>query len=778
MVKHICKLSVHEFVEKVVGGGDLVFSGTSMKRMQEGTQIHSAIQKESIAQSEVLISYNQLNDTAGVEISGRIDLLHDYDDSIIIEELKSTHQKLSNIKQPEYSHMVQAKCYAGMYCHLHKVSSIEVKVTYISAKTMEHIEFSEIFNSNKIKAWLRSKCDEILLDITQDIIHKNKRNESASTLSFPYKEFRKGQRNMSGYVYLASRDSYINYICAPTGIGKTMAALYPSIRSLGEAMGDKVFYLTSKNTIKQIAAQSMKILYESGFWGRSVTLTAKSKICPHEQQICHPMFCAQAAGYYDRLPDALEELLSCGHYGYDEVTAIAEKHNICPFELSLDFSLKCDIIICDYNYAFDPTAHLKRYFDDGGDYILLIDEAHNLVDRARDMFSVDISKKEILALKKILPKSPDKIEKKIKGALTKLNKVLLELRKALDSDGIYAQTYTMSPDDLSVAVSSFIEAAEPLIDSRIRKPYSSSLFDLFFNLKRFQAAAKNFDSYCICFAERKYNDLSFKILCIDPSSRLQATYDKTRSAVLFSASLTPFTYFNRLLSTQEVENYLLPSPFPHENLKVLINSQISTRYIDRQTTATDICKSIYAFISSLSGNHLIFFPSYQYMGMIYELFLEMYNDIDCAIQSRRMSEDERINFLSAFDEEHTSPFACFVVMGGIFSEGIDLVGDRLIGAVIVSVGLPQVCFERDLIKAYHMEHEEHGFHYAYTYPGFNKIVQSVGRIIRTAEDKGAALLIGQRFSHSTYTSLMPNWWHPLYHVSTSDDIKKALNQST
>lgn len=775
MVKHICKLSVHEFVDRIISGGDLVFGGASVKRMQEGIATHMAIQEVSQAKSEVYVSYSQLTDISAIEISGRIDLLYEDDDKVIIEELKSTHAPLDSIKEPVVNHHLQAKCYAAMYCIENDINSIDVTVTYVKVKTLEHKEFTEHYDAKYLVEWLRSKCDQILYDIEVDIKHIIKRNDSASTLPFPYQEYRQGQRNMSAYVYLASRDQKTEYLCAPTGIGKTMASLFPAIRSLGEEMGNKVFYLTSKNTIKQVAAESMKILFKNGFYGRSVTLTAKSKICPYEHQICHPLFCSQAAKYYDRLPYALEEMTSCGHYGYDEIVSIAKKHNICPFELSLDFSLKCDIIICDYNYAFNPTAHLKRFFDDGGDYILLIDEAHNLVDRARDMFSASISKKAVLDLKRQLPKKPDKVEKRIKSSLIKLNKVLLGFRKELEIDGLTAQTFDTPPKDIIKAVSTFLDAAEPLLDAKIRKDYSASLFDMYFELKRYKAVYNSFDSYLICFAEKKYRDFSFKLLCMDPSSRLQDTYDKSRCAVLFSASLTPFSYFMRLLGKDgNQSNHQLPSPFPPENLKVLLNNHISTRYPDRQATAQTICENIYAFVNTMEGCHMIFFPSYKYMEMIYEMFNEMYDDIDCAIQQKKMKEEAREEFLEAFSEERTTPFASFVVMGGIFSEGIDLVGDRLVGAIIVSVGLPQVCFERNLIKSYHMEFDEPSFAYAYQYPGFNKIIQAVGRIIRTKNDKGVALLIGQRFAYKSYRELMPSWWKPLHYVKSADDIAKAL----
>ena len=486
------------------------------------------------------------------------------------------------------------------------------------------------------------------------------------------------------------------------------------------------------------------------------------------------MFCNLAAKYYDKLPSALEELSSSGHYGYDKITSTASKHQICPFELSLDLSLKCDVIICDYNYAFDPSAHLKRFFDEGGDFILLIDEAHNLVDRARDMFSAKISKKEILALKRMLPKSPDKVEKEIKSTLSEINKVLLDYKKEMIIDAVTAQTYSEPPEKFNSAISSFIDAANPLIDIRIRKNYSAALIDIFFEMKRYQAATANYDDFMKCFAEKQYKDIYFKILCADPSSRLQNTYDKIRCVILFSASLTPFSYFTRLLGSQNAESHLLESPFPSDNLKILINSRISTKYVDRMNTALQICENIYSFVNTLGGCHMIFFPSYKYMEMIHALFIQMYPDIECPIQIRDMNEEERIIFLDNFNHIRKSPLACFVVMGGIFSEGIDLVGEKLIGAVIVSVGLPQMCFERDLIKAYHTDCEEPGFAYAYTYPGFNKIIQAVGRIIRTKKDKGAALLIDQRFSHKSYKNLMPHWWKPLYYISSNDDIEMAL----
>ena len=776
MDKHICKLSVHEFVDWILEGGDLVFGMQSSKRLLEGTETHIAVQKASEAKSEVFITYTQLSDMAAVEITGRIDLLHEHDGGVIIEELKSTYKDPESIKEAFLPHLLQAKCYAAMYCAKSDIDEIEVRVTYVSVKTHKKAPITEIYKSSELLSWLRSKCGEILYETELEAEYRQNRNSSAKSLEFPYPEFREGQRNMSGYVYLTSRDEGITFVCAPTGIGKTMGALYPSIKAMGEGMGDKIFYLTAKNTIKQIASESMKVLYENGFFGRSLLLTAKSKICPYEHQTCHPMYCEQAKGYYDRLPAALEEMMSSGHYGYDEIVRVAQKHNICPFELSLDFSLKCDVIICDYNHAFDPVAHLKRFFDDGGDYMFLIDEAHNLVDRARDMFSAQLSKKNVLAMRRRLPKKPDKIEKRIKAALNKINKVLLNYKKEMEYDGVSAQTFYEPPADIERAVLGFLDAAEPMMDVTIRKNYSHELFDMYYELKRYLGVAADFSGYYRCFALNERGDTVVKILCIDPSTKLQQTYDRVRSAALFSASLVPFSYFSRLLCVNESEKYLLPSPFPPENLKVLVNDRVSTKYAQRGETSREICENIHEFICTLKGRHMVFFPSYMYMEMIYALFVEMYDDVEIDLQQRNMSEPDREKFLARFDIAGDKPFAAFVVMGGVFSEGVDLVGERLVGAVVVGIGLPMICHERDLIKDYHFENQEPGFAYAYAYPGFNKIIQAVGRIIRTKDDKGAALLLGRRFSHDIYKELMPPLWQPVRYVRGSKDIARQLER--
>ena len=774
MDKHICKLSVHEFVDWTLTGGDLVFGSVSSKRLLEGTETHIAVQKKSKGKSEVFITYSQLSDTAALELSGRIDLLYDDGDIVTIEELKSTLQNPDLIMEASLAHTVQAKCYAAMYCAQYDIDEIEVKVTYVAVKTHRKTSFTETFKSRELVDWLRAKCEEILYETEIDLEHGRKRNSSAENLKFPYSEFRQGQRNMSGHVYLTARDRGVSFLCAPTGIGKTMGALYPSIKAMGEKMGDRIFYLTAKNTIKQVAAESMKLLYENGFYGRSLQLTAKSVMCPYEHQTCHPMYCDKAKGYYDRLPAAMADMTACGHYGREKIEQVAQRHNICPFELSLDFSLKCDVIICDYNHAFDPVAHLKRFFDDGGDFMLLIDEAHNLVDRARDMFSAGLSKKEVLDMRRRLPKKPDKTEKKIKAALTELNKLLLEYKKAMDYDGAGAQAFTEPPSDIQRAVSAFIDAADPLMDVTVRKSYSPELFEMYFGLKRYMSVSSAFNGYYRCFAINEGRDTKIKILCIDPSAKLQETYSKIRSAVLFSASLVPFNYFKRLLCACESESRQLDSPFPQENLKVLVNDSISTKYTHREKTAAGICANIHEFVTSLGGRHMIFFPSYKYMEMIYSLYINLYNDTDTALQQRNMTEDERLAFLERFEQAADRPFAAFVVMGGVFGEGIDLVGDRLIGAVVVGIGMPQICFERDLIKDYHFENEEPGFAYAYAYPGFNKIIQAVGRIIRTHNDKGAALLLDTRFSHEIYRELMPEMWHPIRYVRDAGEISEAL----
>ncbi len=772
MNRKVYNLSVHEFVERIHVGGDLVASGSSPTRMREGTLAHQKRQIEAKLQSEVPISHQVDGKLSSIAISGRIDGIEETMDGIIIEEIKSTYGDAAAMTAPLATHLSQAKCYSSIYCIQNDIKDISVRIAYIQLPDGKVKLFTEHYEASELINWFDACCARILHDIDHHIEHIHNRNASIQALQFPYEDFRNGQRNMAARVYLSVRDATKAFIQAPTGIGKTMGTLFPALKALGEDHGERIFYLTARTPVKTIAEDALATLRNHGLKARSVTLTAKDKCCPHPEIPCHPAYCSRAAGYFDRLGQALEVADKPTHYGREEIMDLADLYHLCPYELSLDLSLLCDVIICDYNYAFDPRAMLRRFFEDSGDHVLLIDEAHNLVDRARDMFSAEITKESIMALKRLLPKkTEDKAIKKLKSAVNKLNQLMIDVGKDLKEDNVRELSYDHPPKELYKAARAFIGKAEPFVDLRRREDWATALFDLFFACRTYMGVHEGFDEQCRCYAQLSYHDIKVKIFCIDPSTRLEHCYEKVRSAVFFSASLTPFDYFTRLLCDDPIHDVVaLPSPFPEEHLRIMVHSKLSTKYRDREQTLSSLICSIDAFTSQRAGNYLIFFPSYAYMECAHELFIVKHPDVYAPMQERRMSEADRTAFLQLFEEDHEKRMVTFAVMGGIFSEGIDLVGNRLIGAVIVGVGLPQICYERNLIKAFHDDIHEPGFAYAYSYPGFNRVLQAVGRVIRTAEDRGTALLIDPRFNYAGYQELMPSWWHPYKAVHSTEDI--------
>ena len=521
---------------------------------------------------------------------------------------------------------------------------------------------------------------------------------------------------------------------------------------MGEGLTSKIFYLTAKTITREVPIASMDLMKTKGLRAKTLVVTAKEKICLNDAVKCNPRDCKFAKGHYDRVNDAIMDMFENEDLvTREEVISYAFKHNVCPFEFTLDFSLWADVIICDYNYVFDPQVYLKRFFENPKeDYVFLIDEAHNLVDRSREMFSAEINKSSLLDISNIFKESHPNIYK----AINKVNSIINKVKRDLNIDGEYYQREEII--DLYYPIKRLITNLEPwLVEEKNHEEYERVL-DLYFNLMTFIKISDLYDDHYVTYIREEAKDIIIKLFCVDSSYLLKEALLRGRSSIFFSATLTPMDYHMDLLGGDKNDyNILLSSPFPRESLCLLVAANISTRYKDRERTYEDVVKYIESFISAKKGNYLIFSPSYAYMKKIHELLLGRNKDLNIIVQESNMTEVEREEFLQNFEEDNIIGLA---VMGGIFSEGIDLVGDKLIGAVIVGVGLPQICFERDIIKDYFQHHLGEGFEYAYVYPGINKVLQAAGRVIRSPQDKGAVLLIDDRYGTPKYKSLFPKEW--------------------
>jgi DNA excision repair protein ERCC-2 len=505
-----------------------------------------------------------------------------------------------------------------------------------------------------------------------------------------------------------------------------------------------------------VAEKALDDLRAGGLKIKSLTLTAKDKICFNPDSACHPDECEYARGHYDRIDEALKYIFQQDGFTRNIIIDAAEKYRVCPFEFSLELSLWADVIICDYNYAFDPRVFLRRFFqEEDGDYAFLIDEAHNLVDRSRDMFSAEIYKQPLLDVRRAIKTDLPHIFR----CLGKINAQLVKARKQCEESGLSRAEKT-PPENLFPLLRQFLHITERWLAKNFKTAYREALLDLYFAISGFLRVADQYDdSYVTCYEKIK-TDLKLKLFCIDPSRHLKQALNRCLSAVFFSATMTPMTYFKAILGCEDDANQcVIPSPFPKKNLGIFVSDRISTLYRHRDHTKSEVLQPILKLIAQKRGNYLLFFPSYVYLQMIYELFLIHCPQTDVIAQTPGMSEAEREEFLGCFSQDNPDTLVGFAVMGGIFGEGIDLVGKRLSGAVIVGVGLPAVCMEKDLVRDYFNTTQKAGFEFAYLYPGINRVLQACGRVIRTENDRGVVLLIDQRYSTYRYKSLLPAYWN-------------------
>ena len=771
-------ISVRPLVEFVLRTGSLGGGGFVMRdRAAEGTRGHRKLQKlrPPEYQSEVPVSHRIEIDDISLDITGRVDGVQADTGGTLVEEIKTITDEFDSDRPDNPMHWGQAKVYAWILAIQNELPSVDIRLTYVRLDPWEIHEDCRAFSAEELQSFV------------DDLIHRylkwarpfhewyDTRDTSISELTFPFPEYRKGQRRLAVAVYRTIEAECRLFAQAPTGIGKTVSAVFPTIKAMGEGHLDKIFYLTAKTIGRTVAEKTIDDLRQGGLALKSVTLTAKDKICfnPHDLTTCDPEQCEFAIGYYDRINDAVADAFQSDAMSRPFIEDIGRKHTVCPFELSLDLSLWADVIICDYNYVFDPRVYLRRFFQEmTGHYVFLIDEAHNLVERAREMFSASLNKQVIMNLRRdIKPHQPT-----IARRLSTMNTFFVGLRKLCEAEeNRTSWTDTELPEDLMPALRKFITEAEKVLASGVIFPHREALLEFYFEVIAFQRISEFYDEHYITYAERNRKDVMLRLFCLDPSQLLKEAMRRGDATVLFSATLTPLPYYRELLGGEDDDPLLsLDSPFPPEHLNLVIADNIGTTYKLRDKSYDDVAASISSIVSGRQGNYLIYFPSYRYMNEVVGRFQAAYPDIEVSIQTPGMSETERESYLAIFDEERSETLAGFAVMGGIFGEGIDLVGDRLVGAVIVGVGLPQVCLERDLLRNYFNNRDLDGFAYAYMYPGMIRVLQAAGRVIRTPEDRGVVLLIDQRFGYSGYRRQFPPWWHPVKRLQKPEKIRQVV----
>lgn len=832
-------VSVRRLVEFILRAGDIDnhHQGGGESAMQEGSRIHRMIQKRmgSEYQAEVSLKGRFPADGYELVVEGRADGIVDIPGKVMIDEIKGTYRELSHLKRPDPLHLAQAKCYAYLYAMQKGHQELQVRITYCNIETEDIRYFYEEIRFDALQDWFMALLGEYRKWSDHMWKWQGIRQESLERMEFPF-PYRDGQKDLVTYVYQTIYHKKKLFIEAPTGVGKTISTIFPALKAMSRRMGEKLFYLTAKTIARTVADDTLEILRGNGLRFKSIVLTAKEKICFQEKMECNPENCPYAKGHYDRINAAIYDMLTReDRFSREKLEEYAKKHRVCPFEMGLDMSLFADGIICDYNYVFDPHVYLRRFFESGGgDYLFLIDEAHNLLERGRKMYSAELIKEDFLALKRAVtefsqlekaqavaleeqeeeqgddgqitlaiagmpsmvpaPKKKKRTKKKMAKSifvreeysekmafyLEKCNKELLLLKKECDTAMVVEEI-----DDFVNAVIKLYGIFSDYLEEQEQEPVPlrEELLDFYFQLAHFLDIYERVDENYVKYVQIMEDGcFMLKLFCVNPRNNLKECMLRGRSSILFSATLLPIQYYKELLGgePEDFEVYA-KSVFDNEKRALFIANDVTSKYSRRsEEEFRHIASYIDATVRSRRGNYMVFCPSYAFQQKIYDLFVENYagDEVECVIQREIMTEEDRETFLGYFkvgEEENSTllfedvlnieveieepkTLVGFCVLGGIFSEGIDLRKDSLIGAIIVGTGFPQVCFERELLKEYFDKREENGFDYAYRYPGMNKVLQAAGRVIRTQEDVGTIVLLDERFLQISYRKLFPREW--------------------
>ena len=759
MEREQIRISVRNLVEFILRSGDIDNRRASldtMEAMQAGSRLHRKIQKKMGSTYHAEVPLNIIIEEENYELGiwGRADGII-IEETVTIDEIKGVYLSLDLLEEPIEVHLAQAKCYAYIYGIQNDLQKINVQMTYGNLDTGDLKYFSYEYSMQQLQEWFSDLILKYKKWADFQYEWRKKRQASIKELAFPF-PYREGQKELAAGVYRTIARKKNLFIQAPTGVGKTISTLYPAIKAVGEGFGDKIFYLTAKTVTANVAKETLGILCEKGYQAKSVQITAKEKLCPCEEVECNPVSCPYAKGHFDRVNDAVYDLLQKENNLTREVLlAHAKEYQVCPFEMCLDTATWADNIICDYNYVFDPNVYLKRFFADGikGDYIFLVDEAHNLVERGREMYSAALVKEDILAVRKIMKPRSSAIEKE----LSKCNKLMLEYKRECETYQIYE-----SIPNLIFSCMRLAAKIEEYMQKNPEFPGRDVVLDFYFELRNFLNIYERVDEHYVIYGQHdEEGRFVIKLFCVDPSFNLQECLDKGNATIFFSATLLPVQYYKELL-TNQTDNYAVyaRTTFSQDKRLLLIGNDVSSKYTRRTPEEYGrIADYIYHTIKKKKGNYMVFFPSYLFLKKVHEAFeLRTDETITCICQESGMREEEREAFLEAFQEEKEESLVAFCVMGGIFGEGIDLKREQLIGAIIVGTGLPQISNEREILKEYYDKKEGMGFDYAYRYPGMNKVLQAAGRVIRTAEDVGIIELLDERFLQNDYQRLFPREW--------------------
>ena len=778
------RISVRALIEFILRSGDIdnrTESGPDPEAMLAGGRIHRKIQRSmpSTYRAEVPLKTAFEDGDLQLVVEGRADGIDRRDGMVLVDEIKGVYADVTRFTEAKPLHLAQAYCYACMLAREEGLSGVTCQITYCDLDTEEIRRFQTVRTAEELETWMTDLAEQYFRWAHFQADHREERNRSGEALDFPY-DYRPGQKRIAVDVFRAVRRSRNLFVQAPTGVGKTLSVLFPSVKAMAEGLTERIFYLTAKTVTASVAEENLQVLLNRGLDLLACTIRAKEKLCPNEVFECNPELCPYAKGHFDRVNDAVFELLKEGGlFTAERLLAAAEKAGVCPYEFALDVSVWCDTVIADYNYAFDPRVRLRRYFSEGtgGDYIFLVDEAHNLPDRASEMYSASLVKEDVLALKKLIMKKDGRASR----ALDRLNRAMLSLRRNLGDypevgRGILSGTVAELPDInflMEPLTGSYFELSR-LLEEQKNFPERKEVLTGFFEIRTFLETAEQAGEGYRIYARFDDDGFRIRLLCVDPSARLKKCLESARTTVFFSGTLLPVQYYKEML-TGDPEEYAIytESPFDPENRLLLAASDVSSRYQRRtETEFRRIAEYLRITVSAKIGNYLAFFPSYEFLGKVEKVLRIPGTEI--LVQEKEMDEDQRRAFLSVFAKADGNSRLGLCVMGGAFSEGIDLAEDRLIGCIVVGTGLPAINPESELVKEYVDAAGKDGFDYAYRYPGMNKVRQAAGRLIRTDRDRGVILLLDDRFLTPRSRSLFPLEWADLRRTDLSR-IEEELN---
>ena len=795
----IYELSVRTLAEYVFRSGSLSsisFHGISGA---EGTRLHTRVFSDlknqyspSMIETEYMLKSEFPDNGVVLRVRGRADcLLWNQENQVTVLEIKSCTGENMNLKElVRPVHQAQVMLYAHMFLEKEtEYKGVYTSLRYVSLETMHYVEECKWVDRIEASDFFTNTC-KTYIDFAKDLLlYQTQRDESIRAMPFPYDLTRSGQKDLMSQVVQTIAQKSILLAAAPTGTGKTVSTLFPALKSLAHHRCERIFYLTAKAAARTVAQKALSDMRDKGLLLRSITLQSKESMCLFPHMYCEAKQCPYAIQYYDRLQKGIDELLLDFAITPERILITAEKHTLCPHELALDISLFCDVIIGDYNHAFHPRVKLERYFiQQDSSHVILIDEAHNMVDRSRSMFSAGLN----WSVLKECQKNILGMDRRVDGYMADLQSYFQILSDSIlrDEDGfshvekeIDAKAVLQSghfrgsrsvPKTLYAVLWKFCHFVRPILDLIPAGEIRKSILQFYFDARFFLTILElHFDDAYVFTAELPDSDseLVLTLDCLDASTKIKNLLIDKHAAVFFSATLSPMEYYQTMILGRDydakADTLELPCPFPPENLSVYVLDDIKTTYQERHFSLDVICDSILTALKGNKGNYMVFLPSFQYLNSLYQRFQEkMQQDeipgMELLRQTSSMSGEMKEQFLRRFDEYGQKTLVAFAVLGGHFGEGIDLVGDRLNGVFIIGVGLPQLCPQREIMNQFYQNLFGDGFSFAYRYPGWEKVLQAAGRVIRDDSDTGFVVLIDERYDRMDYRVLFPDHWRPLF----------------